>query len=491
MKALPKKNIFSEFFPVPEYLRLANAGLAITDSSVKFADLRHKKFEQIPLPEGVVQSGFINEPEKLTEVLKDTAARHKLSYVYATLPEERAYLFTAVIDKVPEEGLRDAVAFIIEENAPVTLANSVFDFDVVGEIGDSRLLVTVSVISKKFVDFYVQVFEAAGLTPVAFEIESQATARAIISQGDNSTQSIVNLGQKKTAFYIVEDGVVQFTTTLPYGVGTRESSHSRLGDIKTELGKVFTFWNARVEKSGMSEKAIENMLLCGPGSFDENVVNEFKKDSEVPCEVASVPAEFPDEALNHLPLVGLMMTREDMMYKLLPEAAKEIVGREYSGRRAALSLLVLIVVLIIGVVGLFPAYIGAKAKRIEIEERVKVSGNSAISTENENFKSWLKNINMKLELLSPSLTQDASEAVALAIGAKPSGVRIATLNWRVEEGSAVLLVSGVSDNRQALLDFENNLNDSGYFAQVSLPLSSLAKGSDIPFQVNLRIDKQR
>lgn len=284
MSDLSKSHTFYDHFPTPEYLTLSTSGISVTDESIHFIQLRHglmgtglklAHFEKVPLPEGVVESGFINKPEKLTEILADLARRYRLSYVRATLPEERAYLFTASIDKVREEGLRDAVAFIIEENAPVVLAESVFDFDVLSyDDGAGKMRVAVTVLSKKVVDFYLQVFSAAGLTPVSFDIESQAIARAAVPKGDKGTKMIMKLGQRKTGFYIVEDEIPQFTTTLPYG-----SANDRVADLQTEMRKIFAYWSAH-GATGVA-RTVDEILVCGPASDQPGFVSALM--SEAPA----------------------------------------------------------------------------------------------------------------------------------------------------------------------------------------------------------------
>ncbi len=332
MSTSQKQNSFYNHFPTPEYLTLSTSGIAITDESLHFIQFRHGLFgnglklshyEKIALPEGVVESGFINNPEKLGVVLKDLAARYSLSFARATLPEERAYLFTTTIDKVPTEGLRDAVAFIIEENVPVSLADSVFDFDILNATEEAdKLRVTVSVISRKVVDFYLQVFESAGVTPVSFDIESQAIARAVVAKGDKSTQLVLNLGRKKTGFYVVEDEVVQFTTTLPYGAG--EGDHAHLNDLKTEIRKIFTFWSAH-QKSATADGDISKVLICGEASLDHSFVTNLMSESPVPYDwvnpwvnVASTPERLPPDlvkdALDYVSAIGLAVPHPHRTY---------------------------------------------------------------------------------------------------------------------------------------------------------------------------------
>ena len=323
MTALLKSKGLLNFFPVPEYLLFYNCAIAVADTAVRFVEFKRSFFkesfklmhyEKVALPQDTIQAGFINKPEELTRALRELRQKHGLRYVYATLPEERAYLFSAIIEKVPTADLRDAVAFIIEENVPITLADAVFDFNVVGEMKETnKLKVTVSVLSRKVVDFYVQVFEAAGLIPVSFDIESQAISRAIIKRGDKRTHLITNLGEKKTGFYIVENEVVQFTTTLPYGTA---GGSSHMNDLHSEMRKIFAFWDARPEGSGK----IERILFCGPGALDADFTRELVKEIQVEHLVAdpwinlqpecnTPTTNVSQEAMEYVPAAGLVLPR--------------------------------------------------------------------------------------------------------------------------------------------------------------------------------------
>ncbi len=321
---LKKKKTFSKLFPTPEYLLISTAGVSITDTGIKLvqfhrrflgAKLKLAHYAGTSLPEGTIQSGFINDAEKLTAALRDIAGLYGINKVYATLPEERAYLFSAIIEKVPDEGLRDAVAFIIEENVPVSLADSVFDFEIVEELPAARQIkVTVSVLSRKVVDFYLQVFEAAGVTPVSFDIESQAIARAIVAAGDKRAQLIINLGEKKTGLYIVEDEVVQFTTTLPYGV-VEDPANPHLKNLKAEINKIFDFWASRAGDQVGSARSVERVLLCGVGAYQEAFVKELMEGcpveyaladawSSLSLDAKAIPTELSKQSLDYLAALG-------------------------------------------------------------------------------------------------------------------------------------------------------------------------------------------
>lgn len=281
-----KSRTFYNLFPTPEYLSLSNSGIAISDEGIKFIEFHHGLFgnglklshyEKISLPDGAVFGGLIYDSKDVALALKKLKDKYGITYTRATLPEEKAYLFSAVIPRVPIEGLKDAVAFIIEENAPVKLAESIFDFDIITSSPEmSQVEVTVSVLPRKVVSSYAEVFEAAGLTPVSYDIESQAMARALIPTGDPGTWLIVDLENKKTGFYIVEAGVVQFTTTLPYGAAGQGTA-----ELKAEMRKIFAFWSAREVKPGSHSKKIDRVLVSGGGAQHRDFVMELMNESPV------------------------------------------------------------------------------------------------------------------------------------------------------------------------------------------------------------------
>lgn len=180
------------------------------------------------------------------------------------------------------------------------------------------------------------------------------------------------------------------------------------------------------------------------------------------------------------------------MFKLLSEESRAKVRKEYVLRRHIVVLTLLILVLIIALVGIFPSYILSKGRQEEMAERFKMmGGQSASSTPQDDLSLWLANINQKLKILSPALDNDrASLIIGKALAVKGIGISVTQLSWQKGE-TASLSLNGVATDRQTLLAFEKNLNDSGEFQSVSLPVSNLAKVSSIPFQVKLILKQSR
>ncbi len=179
------------------------------------------------------------------------------------------------------------------------------------------------------------------------------------------------------------------------------------------------------------------------------------------------------------------LTPTALMYKLLPETAREKVRGEYLLRRTVVMVSALILVLVVTMVGLFPSYVLSKARQKEVSEKA-LFPEPTDSESADDLDKWLADINLKLKVLSPKLDADRPSLLMLeVINVKGSGVRLTGFNWVKMEGSGTLSVTGVAQDRQSLLSFETKLKDSGQFSSVALPVSNLAKDRDINFELKL------
>jgi hypothetical protein len=173
------------------------------------------------------------------------------------------------------------------------------------------------------------------------------------------------------------------------------------------------------------------------------------------------------------------------MFKLLPEETRAKVAGEYKLRRSVVIVTSAAIMFAVALGGLFPSYILSKVRQTEAEALLAVP----LIRENEgDLGVWLTGFNRKLHALSAVAEEEkASLAMERALAERRAGIRITQLNWSESEGAAALSLVGVASDRQALLSFETRLKDSGNFSEVMLPVSNLAKESNISFQINLSL----
>lgn len=198
-------------------------GLDISDVSMRFAELVETRkgliigrFAERAIPRGIIESGEVKKPTDLRAILSDLKKEHHLEYVSVSLPEEKTYLFDLHLPKMKYSELRGAIELALEEYIPLKASEALFDYEIEQET-DTTIYVSVSATPRTLVDGYLEAFLDTGITPVAFEVEAQSVARAVIPQGDKDAYMIVDFGKTRTGLTIVDGGLVQFTSTALVG----------------------------------------------------------------------------------------------------------------------------------------------------------------------------------------------------------------------------------------------------------------------------------
>jgi type IV pilus assembly protein PilM len=138
MSSSLSRKIFSNIFPPPNFLQMPTVGLDITDTSIRYVQLKHTgmhfevgTYGEQTIPKNVVEEGYIKDKMALTAILSDLQKKHNFRYVVASLPEEKSYLFKTSIPFMPERDIRNALQFKIEENVPIAMADAIFDYTVI------------------------------------------------------------------------------------------------------------------------------------------------------------------------------------------------------------------------------------------------------------------------------------------------------------------------------------------------------------------------
>ena len=275
-------------------------GLDISDKAIRFADLerkgtafRLKDFGEELLAKDVIEEGEIVNKDELTKALARLSEKHRIQFVKASLPEEKAYLFRTELPKMDYGDVRGALRFKLEENVPVPIQDAVFDYSICSAkpgSADTAMEVSVAVVSAKVASAYIEVLTAAKLIPVVFQIESQSIARAVVPAGDEQTYIVIAVRETKTVLAIVSESVIQYSTTLSVGgqslvssikknfsVSEAEAQKIRLGAepkegsemfqslihaasvVRDEIQKLLVYWDSRDE----GRHPVKEVIICG------------------------------------------------------------------------------------------------------------------------------------------------------------------------------------------------------------------------------------
>lgn len=356
---MSKFSIFN-YFPPPAYLRMPTVGFDVSTGSIRYIELksRTRNFEvaKFGKHDFEVKGDGVTSDEKVKEVLSEIKAVQGIKFVSVALPEEKAYLFKTEIPLVEDSAIRSTIEFKLEEQVPIPAGDSIFDYSIINNTdGSSRdhIDVGVTVLPKAIVSSYVDLFEEVGLTPIFFEIEHQALARAVIKKGDRKTYLLVNFAQKRTGLSIVSDSIVHFSSTVTIGGDSLTSAikkHLNVNDseavkikknhgfvknkenvelffslmstmsaLRDEINHVVEYWRTRDKsKTKDKENSIEAIILCGSDVTIEGFSEYFSLSFGIPVLLADVwtnvasldsytpPISF-DESFDYAIAIGLAL----------------------------------------------------------------------------------------------------------------------------------------------------------------------------------------
>ncbi len=290
-----KFNKIFNAFPPPKFLDIPFAGLSISDSAVRVVQFSKKrgklsiqKHGEKTLSPGVVTSGQINNKDELVKVIQDLKKELNLDYVRVSLPEEKAYLFTAKIPVVGKKEVRSAIESKIEENVPVPPGELTFDYRLFYHKEKEHLDVVVSNLPISVVQTYVDIIQNSNLSLLSLEIESQAIIRSVVHSNSLGTVLIINFGPEKVGLYVASFGVVRFTSTVQIkGNFTKDNMENNQGLLLQELKKLNIYWHTLKENIDKPDMQITQIIVCGE-NFDESIVTYLSSHNSTPVVMGNV-----------------------------------------------------------------------------------------------------------------------------------------------------------------------------------------------------------
>jgi len=278
------------YFPPPKFLDIPFSGLYISDIAIHCIKFRRRgkelaveKYIERSIPPGLITAGQVNNKDEFVGLLKQLAEELGLDYVKVSLPEEKAYLFTAKIPIVHPKEVKAAIETKIEENVPVPPGELLYDYKLVDTTAKDHLGVVVSALPISVIEMYVDVITSAGLSLLSLEIESQAISRALLSPSQTETVLIVHFGPEKVGLYVVENRIVHFTST----VLTKGEGRNNPDFLSHEIKKLDKYWSGLKENIDKPEKKITSIILCGE-KFQDSTVSYLSLNHEAKVSVGNV-----------------------------------------------------------------------------------------------------------------------------------------------------------------------------------------------------------
>ena len=212
-------------------LRPPAFGLDISDLTVKFIRIKERGrnlvldgFGETSIPPGVIVGGEIQREADLIALLQkglrtEDGRRIRERFSVVSLPEEKSFVRMLEIPTMKAEDVGNAVRWEVEGVIPLPFNEIYFDYEPIPPLaGADHRDVLLTAFPRVIVDSYHRVLVAAGLMPIALELESQAITRAIVTGVlARAPIIIIDIGATRTSFIISAANSIVFTKSISVG----------------------------------------------------------------------------------------------------------------------------------------------------------------------------------------------------------------------------------------------------------------------------------
>ncbi len=225
-------------------------GLDISGSSIKMMQLKKESkgifvqsFFDAQVSKGLIVNDVISDAKTFSYLLRQNLDKPQFGqidspYVAVSLPESKSFVRVIQIPKMSESEAEAAVPFEAENFIPLPIDQVYLDWQKIGEVADKMQILMIAS-PKEFVDRYLDILDKAGLKTVAFEVESQSCHRALVAPDSSETLLVVDLNAYRSSLIMIDQGDLQFTSTIPIAGNTfTEELSKHLGVSSTKAESV-------------------------------------------------------------------------------------------------------------------------------------------------------------------------------------------------------------------------------------------------------------
>jgi type IV pilus assembly protein PilM len=185
----------------------------------------------MPTPPGVIDNEVIVDPQTLgqavRQILSESGVSTKRS-ISSVSGQSSVIVRIIEVPKMTRQELVEAMKWEVERHVPFAANEVVMDFQSIDRPttspDDQNMEVLLAVAQQEVVNAHVDTLLAAGLEPVAIDVEPLAASRSLIDISTNGarqqTIAIINIGCAATELGVYQNGILAFPRTLPIAGGT-------------------------------------------------------------------------------------------------------------------------------------------------------------------------------------------------------------------------------------------------------------------------------
>ncbi len=283
-------------------------GFDLSDISIKIMHFENKGgnyevlgFADHVLPKGIMVNDIIKEEALLRKHIaallkKPDYGKINARKIVASIPESKAFVRVIQIPKMSEEQAALAVPAEAEQYIPLPLDQTKLDWQIISASARAsapssasasesapestsasasapgeKMDVLVTASPKNYIDNFLEILKSAGLRPVAFEVESAAVLRALLSPQNRSKDfMILDMDTYRTSLIIASNGNLEYTSSVPIAGDAFTQSIARVLGISAEEAEKVK------RETGLEDSSENSQAKAALAPVVDNLISEIR-----------------------------------------------------------------------------------------------------------------------------------------------------------------------------------------------------------------------
>ena len=476
--------------------------LQITDKKIRYAlfssyDFSIKKFSEIELPANTIIKGEVKNEANLIAALNSLRnslnSKNKKDFkiqCLVSLPSSVFFLRTLEIPDISNVSYEEAVKLNLSQISPIEVKDAYFDFQNLGVSQKTRQReFLIGIASKNKLNAYLEAFQRSNFQPLAIEPESLSILRDFQyfsrTVEKNAANLIIYFSADGLMLLITKEGKLLFDYYLYWSdIEEAQDGKITLSDLESlltrEIRRVLEFYYL---KNG------ENIAYFS--FFSPFLKNELAQFISTKLNLKEIKIIFPE--FNYIDLqneinddyagligIGIRSTLISRSIDDYLSVTSQDTTEIYKNLQlnSFISLWGKIVVFtFLGLTCILGGVYGVtRYNKNQVEQSLSNISNASQVAQFQTLQNNAKEFNLLLEQLEKISLQVSNNSKYLApiIGnASSNGIIIKRLNFA--SGNKNIIIQASASSQGAALNYKSQLEDSGVFEKVDLPLSSFSQ----------------
>lgn len=422
------------------------------------------------IPQGLIVNHKVEKPQELAHLIVQVWSQLNLAEksVGIVVPEFATYTKQLTLPQLDNEELTEAIKWQSQDFLPTDAEEMVMDWKIISK-NESTVDVLVTAIHKTVLSGFVDAVSLAGLYPLVVETPSLSLAR--LAKGtDELTQLLIYNSYEETILVIAR------------GDNIYASSVSRNNDVNDIV-------NTAQRLSQHFQKISLQKILVGGVGVEQNMVNELSSRLNLAVESMQIAMGGlqPNELHEYLIAVSNQLkdpvepSDETTVNLLPPSWAKHYKDKLQGFEMWTVSLISSFVVWA-GFLALIVIYmlLGIQIQSFQNGDEVSDTTDNELVVQAQSVNDLSSRI-IKIQEIITYPDEVINEINQIS----PIGIDIISYSLDLDKGSIVL--NGVASDRNSLFAFKQAIETSNLYANVNLPLTNIANGQNIPFNISFQL----